>query len=103
MTDDARLLCDSCYTLIGYGDGDLNCCEFLCPSCNTKIETGERLRTVIFMAAYHIPTGRKSWETNSIVYTRTLPCLPRAKKQGSTVFGYGYTFAEAESAALGVA
>lgn len=25
--------CEKCKKLIGYGDGDLNCCEFVCADC----------------------------------------------------------------------
>lgn len=30
------LSCDLCGKLIGYGEGDLNCCKFLCAECMEK-------------------------------------------------------------------
>lgn len=40
-----KLHCEDCGVLIGYGQGDLNCCEFWCPACAdlTKIPAADAL------------------------------------------------------------
>lgn len=30
------IICDDCGKLCCYGEGDLNCCEFVCPECFAK-------------------------------------------------------------------
>lgn len=120
MTDDYLVNCDSCKSPLFYGNGDLNCCEFLCLNCNRAIECGTILKTVVFKVTYNTEAGLKIQESRTTHYAPAKYQLPPSTTQtthtqaiytldhehyGITngirldVVGYGYTFQQAEEAA----
>lgn len=73
LSDLDALTCDNCGLLLGYGGGDLNCCEFRCASCEASVIAGTLRQYRIYTLTCGLESVKVLRETYKDIYTDGIP------------------------------